>query len=360
MRFTFRVATEADNDALLELVRLCPMAGSVEIGADRAPRFFALNELQGDPWLVAVVLDEAGDVVGCAASAVRDVYVNGRPIRAAYLGDLRIAPRSRGKGILPRLGAFLLERITQSGAELAYTTIVEGNRAAASVPTRTEVVRYVPVAPIRVVALTSAPRAPRDIAVDTATAADVPEIARLLDARARRHQFGRSWSPDALARALRRMPGLSVDRFLVVRSQGRIVAALAAWDQRAFQQRLVLGYHGAMAAFRAAADLRAAVLRRPRLPRPGEAFRELHITHVAVADDDPRAFAALLAEAWRRADGAYHLMSFGLAEGHPLLAALGRVRHARFHTMLYAIPGPGTPWEHTSFAGVPAHEISHI
>lgn len=360
MSFTFRVGTEADNDALLELVRLCPMAGPIEIGADRAPRFFALNELQGDPWFVAVVLDEAGEVVGCAASAVREVYVNGEPVRAAYLGDLRIAPRSRGKGILPRLGAFLLEQITPSGAELAYTTIIEGNRAAATVPIRAEVARYIPVGRIRVAALTSAPRAPRDIAVDTATAADVPEIARLLDATARRHQFGRRWSPEALVRATRRTPGLTTDRFLVVRSRGTIVAALAAWDQRALQQRLVLGYHGAMAAFRVAADLRALVLRRRRLPRPGEAFRELHITHIAVADDDPRAFAALLAEAWRRADGAYHLMSFGIAEGHPLLAALDGVRHGRFHTMLYAVPGPGTRWEHASFAGMPAHEISHI
>ncbi len=360
MSFTFRVATESDNDALLELVRLCPMAGPIEIGAERGPRFFALNELQGDPWFVAVVLDDAGEVVGCAASAVREVYVNGDPVRAAYLGDLRIAPRARGKRILPRLGAFLLEQITPSGAELAYTTIIEGNRAAESVPARSEVARYIPVGRIRVAALTSAPRAPRDVAVDTATAADVPEIAGLLDACARRHQFGRSWSREGLGRSIERTPGLGVDRFLVVRSHGHIVAALAAWDQRALQQRLVLGYHGAMAAFRVVADLRALALGRRRLPRPGEAFRELHITHIAVADDDPRAFAALLAEAWRRADGRFHLMSFGLAEAHPLLAALDHVRHGRFDTMLYAIPGPGTAWERASFGGTPVHEISHI
>lgn len=359
--FRIRSATEDDNGALLELVRLCPMRGPVELGAERGPRFLALNERQGDPWFVVVVEDRAGEVVACAASAVRDVYVDGERTRVSYVGDLRVAPRARHSTILPRIHRFGLERLAECGVDLAYTTIVEGNRQAEALRGRRLLPRYVPVGRIRVAAVTGAPRPNGgEATVEPARPHEIPEIARLLDASARRRDFAPAWTAERLERTLAVTPGLSPGRFLVMRVRGELVGALAAWDQGALQRRRVLAYHGGAAIYRRLHDLRALVRGRARLPRSGELLRELHVTHVAVEDDDPRRFATLLREAWHRFSGGYHFMTFGLAEGHPLLSALEGFEYGSFHTMLYAIPAPGSAWERHEFRRIPFHEISHL
>jgi hypothetical protein len=163
-----------------------------------------------------------------------------------------------------------------------------------------------------------------------------------------------------LTRALASTPGLTLERILVVRRDREIVAMLAAWDQSALQRRRVLAYRGRASFRRRIHDLRAVIRRRPMLPPPGEILRELHITHIAVAEDDPELFGVLLREAWRRFSRGYHFLTFGLAEGHPLLAALGGFEYSSFHTVVYAIPRPASAWERHSFVRLPYHEISHL
>ncbi len=193
--FVIRLATEHDNAALLELTRLCPMRGTVEVGVDRAPRFLALNALQGDPSFVAVAEDRAGDIVACAAAAVRDVYVDGRPIRASYVGDLRVVPRARHSMLLPALHRYVVDRLAAHGVDLAYTTIVEGNEPAESLRGRRGLPRYLPLGRIRVAAVTGArARLSGAIEVDTARREDVGALAGILDTCSRRRDFGPAWS----------------------------------------------------------------------------------------------------------------------------------------------------------------------
>jgi hypothetical protein len=359
--FAIRLATEHDNAALLELTRLCPMRGTVDLAVDRAPRFLALNALQGDPWFVAVAEDRAGGVVACAAAAVREVYVDGLPIRASYVGDLRVAPSARHSMLLPVMHRYVIDRLAEHGVDLAYSTIVEGNTPAEALRGRRGLPRYLPLGRIRVAAVTGvrAHSNGKD-AVETARREDVSALARLLDSCARRRDFAPVWSEAAVAHALAVTPGLGLERILVVRRGGEIVATLAAWNQSALQRRRVLAYHGAASLYRRVHDLRALVRCRPMLPRPGETLRELHVTHAAVADDDPDLFAALLREAWRRFSPGHHFLTFGLAEGHPLLAALDSFEYGAFHTIAYAIPRPASAWEQHTFARLPFHEISHL
>ncbi|MDQ2912526.1 MAG: GNAT family N-acetyltransferase [Chloroflexota bacterium] len=359
--FVIRLATENDDAALLGLTGLCPMGGTVELGVDRAPRFLALNALQGNPWFVAVGVDRNGEIVGCAAAAVRDVYVDGQPVRASYVSDLRVAPRARRSTLLPLLHRYVIERLAEHGVDLAYATIVEGNRAAESMRGRRRLPRYMRLGRIRVAAVTGARGRPaRTVTVETPRCDDVSALARLLDTCARSRDFAPAWSSETLARALAVTPGLTLERVLVVRRHGETVAMLAAWDQSALHRRRVLAYHGGASMYRRLHDIRAVLRRRPTLPRPGEILRELHVTHIAVADDDPDLFAALLREAWRRFSPGYHFLTFGLAEGHPLLAALEDFEYGAFHTVAYAIPQPASAWEHHTFARLPFHEISHL
>lgn len=356
-----RLAREDDNDELLELARRCPMDGSVAIRTERDPRFFALTELQGDPSLVVVAEDASGTLVGCGAAAVRDVYVGGRPVRCAYVGDLRIAPRARRGTLLPRLHRAVMDQVEPLGIDLAYCAIVEGNRPADAlrVPRRS-IPLYRRLGRIRVCAITHAARPRARGAIGPPGMDDLPEIARSLDAFAARHDLAPTWTPERLAAQLASVPGLSLDRFRVARERGRIVGVLAAWDQGALQRRRILAYRGRAAVSRLLHDVRAVARGRPRLPRAGELLRELHVTHLAVADDRADVFASLVAEAWERFADGYHLMSFGLAEGHPLLAGLAGTEHASFFTALHSVAHADGRWARYPFGPLLHHEISHL
>jgi hypothetical protein len=287
--------------------------------------------------------------------------VGGRPVRCAYVGDLRIAPRARGGTLLARLHDAVMALVEPLGVDLAYCAIVEGNRPAAAlrVPRRS-IPRYRRLGLIRVCAVTYAGGSRRAAPVETPRMDDLPEIARSLDAFALRHDLAPAWTADRLAAQLLRVPGLSLDRFLVARERGRIVGVLAAWDQGLLQRRRVLAYRGRAAVTRLLHDARAVARGHPRLPRAGEVLRELHVTHVAVEDGRADLFGSLVAEAWRRSADGYHLMSFGLVEGHPLLAGLAGIEHASFFTGLHSVARPDGRWAGHAFGPLLYHEISHL
>ena len=362
MTASLRLALPEDEPGLLALARSCAMAGAVTIRTEREPRFLALSELQGAPTHV-VVAEEHGRIVACAAAAIREVYVSGRPTRAAYLGDLRIAPDARGGTLLWRIHRVVAELLRGSGVDLAYTTIIDGNTAAAALRgARRGLPLYRPLGRIRVCAISDARRRPGDVRVrvDRADAADLPQIASALDAFTSRHEFAPVWTTERLQAAVSSTPGLTIDRFFVAREGGAVVGVLAAWDQEAIQRRRLLRYGRRAAAYRAILALRARARHRPALPSPGELVRELHVTHVGIGDDRPDVFEALLHAAWDTFADRYHFLTFGLGEDHPLLRALRSFDHGAFHTVLHAVAWDDGPWADHAFRGRLFHEISHL
>src|SRR5688572_33242108 len=90
-----RLATEADNAALIELAAACPMDGELALRIDRAPDFFALHRLEGERWRVAVVDGPAGRPIACVSTAERRAWIEGKPSTIVYAGDLKVHPDFR-------------------------------------------------------------------------------------------------------------------------------------------------------------------------------------------------------------------------------------------------------------------------
>jgi hypothetical protein len=357
-----RLAGEADNEQLLALTRLCPMAGSIALCTERDPRFFALTELQGDPTYVAVAEDGHGRIVGCASLALRLVYVDGQETPCLYAGDLKVAPEARGNTVVQRLHGLLGEAVRELPVDLGYTSIVVGNSAAESLAgSRRGLPLYRPLGRVRVCAVVGASPRARAWAegAATATAADVPEILDLLNRFDAGHNFAPVWTKATFSRALG-APGLALDRFHVVREHGRLVGVLAAWSQSAFQRTRVLAYPRSLSLSRGLHNLVTRARREPPLPPPGGILEQLSVTHLAVDGSRPSVLRRLLASAWRESRGRF-VLTFGLAEGHPLLAGLHGFRVRSFPTVVYALMRPGSRWAAHEFDGRPLfHEISHL
>jgi predicted N-acetyltransferase YhbS len=360
--FSVRLATEADNEQLLALTRLCPMEGSIALCTERGRRFFALTELQGDPTYVAVAEDGQGRIVGCASLALRRVYVDGKEIPCLYAGDLKVAPDARGSTIVHRLHDLLAQAVHDLPADLGYTSIVVGNSAARTLTgSRRGMPLYRPLGRIRVCALVGSSLRigrPSD-GVSPATDRDLPEIVALLNRFNASHNFAPVWTEAALARAVE-APGLAVDRFRLVREGGRLVGVLAAWNQSAFQRTRVLAYPRSLALYRRLHNLSARVRREPPLPPPGGILEQLYVTHIAIDESRPSVLGRLLASVWRESRGRF-VLTFGLAEGHALIEGLRGFHVRSFPTVVYSLTRPTSRWAGHDFNGRPLfHEISHL
>lgn len=343
-----RPATPEDNAGLVALSAACPMRAGMTLCVDRAPDFFALSRLQGDPWYVVVAEDPGAGVIGCGGGAVRRLWLRGRPTRVMYAGDFKLHPRFRGGTLADRIlrsGWPLCEEagIPSLMAALAGNAPVE--RRVANPPA--ELPKPGLLGTVRVHTLLlpglSVTRPPRDIRVRSATPDDLDEMIALWD----RVAPGRDGAPvlDAatLVRFVGDAPGLSLSDYLLAFRGGTLVGSVGVWNQDRFKETRVLDFGRTVDLVRRAHDLVARPLGWPRLPDRGQALRALHAIHLCVPGAAPEALAALLHAARRRCvrDGAV-AFEIGLDPRDPLTRALRPFPRIGVDVRCYLSPVPGS------------------
>lgn len=315
MSYTFALAQPADEPELRALAAH-PVPGAIEVTYRREPDYFEANKTLGRDCLTMVCRDQNGHLAATASRASRPVYLDGRPTTLAYLGQLRVAPAHRGRMLVPR-GFRYLHQFPQP--DLCLTTIIEGNATAEKIlveKTRPGMPRYRPLARLLTKALLVHPRPnPKDLTPPES----LEELLTFLNAEGKRRQFFPVLEPRDLG------PDLQVEDFLMVRRNGRPIAAAGLWDQRRFKQTVVNGtWH---------------------LPMASVAFcyaPDAHTLH--------QLLAGLTHKARKR--GLKFLM-VGLCEGDPLLAATRTFPHLTYASRVYLVGN-----QERSPAGVPHLEIA--
>jgi hypothetical protein len=167
----------------------------------------------------------------------------------------------------------------------------------------------------------------------------LPQVLQCLARNGLRNQFAAVWSESELE------PRVASEeiQLIVAKRHERVVGCIAVWDQSAYKQAIVRGYDPKLARWRGWINRLSAFTRMPRLPEPGKQLNTAYLSHLAVDDDDPQVFTALLAaavnpgDAWHD-DGGRGYFVLGLAEGNALRSAIPRrLRRHTYHTNLYAV-----------------------
>ena len=99
---------------------------------EREPDSAIAAAIEGDVHQTMVSRElDGGGIAGIASRAERDVFLNGRPARLGYLGQLRTGLRGHRVGALLDEGFAFCRTLHERGDVPAYlTAIVEGNHAA--------------------------------------------------------------------------------------------------------------------------------------------------------------------------------------------------------------------------------------
>lgn len=338
----YALAGAADEAELRALLRCAPMAGAVRLAFTREPDYFAADGLAGACDRTLIHRDEAG-ISGVARLSAQRLHAGGKLRRIGYLSELRLAPEARARTRLLRGGYAELQRHARALAlEGCFTSIAADNLRARRVLEqggRLGLPAYVPVAEL-VTLLFPVPR--RGMAADHAPqSAGTGELTRFLQAHAVRAQLSLSW--DAARWATLERHGLAARDFEVLREAGRIVAAGAVWDQRAFRQVRVCGYSGLLRWSRPVWNAAAAAGLGAPLPAPGAVLAQGMITGGTVAA--PRYWTPLLQALLRSAAGrGLEWVAVAREARDPELTALRRLGRAReYRTRLYEVRWPDWP-----------------
>ncbi|EGH31772.1 hypothetical protein PSYJA_23498, partial [Pseudomonas syringae pv. japonica str. M301072] len=114
------------------------------------------------------------------------------------------------------------------------------------------------------------------------------------------------------------------------------------------QQLLRLGYNAL-----------APLAGRPGIAAPGQALRDIYLTHLQVRHRDPEVFCALLDVAWKQVRKDYSLMQLCLYDQDPLWKAMHRYHAFSLPMDLYTAPCGSHAAEFTEScaASIPGFEI---
>jgi hypothetical protein len=335
----FSAASSADDGDIRRILREVATDGWIRISLEREPSAFAAPLRGARHDFIVARERESGEIVGVCEQSLHQVFVDRKPAALPYLGGLRVARKHRHRIAILKGGFRAVRSLLRDPLALPYalTAIAAENQIAlrilgASLP---GMPTYQPLEEFSTLAIRPSLRFRADLRCRIATEDDLPAIAAHLRRCYQNLQFAPEWTAASLA-ACR---DLDATDFIVVRRGREIAACVALWNQQRFKQTTVRGYSGLMGKLRPAINLVAPLFGSPRLPRPGRHLGEVFLSHLAVDDDDPGLFMALidtaLAEARRRN---FAVALLGLLSRHALAAiAAARYRPREYRSLLHLV-----------------------
>ena len=341
--FQIRVAEAKDQGALLELLRRCPIAGSMELILDRSPDFFGLSRLQGEHSTVYLAEDQAGRLLGSVMFTERPEIWGDRSYKVLRLSDLRTDPRYRQSGVAAAFVETYQNLLLSGVYDYGRSEILEGNEVPFRVHQvarevlafenrgRAEIYQLLPLWTFRL---------PSDLKLRLATPEDLPALSQLLETSYRQRAGRPDFHLAALEAALARDPSFSIETFwLAVDREDRILACVAAWDQHALRQTIVFRFAKSARWLMRALHLARLLWRLPPVPVEGQAIRYLYLRWATCLPGQERALGALIRSIMNDARrlGNYHFVGIAFHEGdslHSCLDGIIKVK-SRMHIILH-------------------------
>ncbi len=338
----YRLAQPFDDEELRHIVRESPFAGSISLSLEREPNYFLASAIEGTFHQTLVVREaQTGEIIGMGDRSVRPLWVNGCVQDVGYFSGLRgrekyrqglAAARFLSKGFEGEH-----EQHKDGRAKFYLLSVISDNDTARRI-LNSNLPHYPRLHPYtRMFTYAVHPAREKKESKIKITRGSLDLIPAIVDCLARygtRTQFAPHWTTDTLLSTL--MPALVIEDFFLAVSGRRVVGCLALWDQQSFKQSVIRGYSGTIARYRKLINLLSPLGGWPALPEVGTRLNHCYACLLAVDNDDPEIFSALLRalynEAARRK---YDYFMLGLAEGNPFHSIAKSYRPITYESQIY-------------------------
>ena len=304
----FTAATPTDDPDLRRLLRDNAMTSWVDMAVEREPSFFAGSNRFGRDH--PVIARDGARAAGMFVLSEHPVHVNGQPVRAGYLGALRVAPGYRKHVRALRDGyaaAFAAGGIDRTAPR--YTCIASQNRAARRVLEAglAGLPRYEAAGDIVALALPKARG--RHLGLWQRMRPDETDaVCALHNQAAAARQFSPVLDETVIA-------ATGADFHVCRDAAGQVTACMALWSQSAYKQVVARGYRQPLRALRPFYNLAAACCRRVTLPRPGGRVDQTYLAFLAADPVGAPSLTGLVRDALALCDSA--ILTVGFAADDP-------------------------------------------
>ena len=273
-----REALPEDNDELQELQAKCPQGTTLVASNVNTPDFFARAKAY-ESYKIFVAC-EGGRIIGSAACVLRDAIVNGKISRVGYVFQAFVSPVARRKGVASRLLQQREDYLSQQGAVLIYTLIIEGNLPSMQyVERRGFNLHRTLVMPALVVRKEM--NVPSMGRIRPVISGDLATIAELLNETWQGFELYEPTSAEALTQFINRTPAYSSDSLLVLEDQGEILACLGFWD---WSQIMRITVKALSLKMRMIGFLLTTTRILPEFLKPGDIMKQIMLTPIGFKD----------------------------------------------------------------------------
>ena len=342
---TFELASQADDPDLRRLLRENPLPGSISLSFEREPSYFAASAVEGAFHQTIVAREsDSGRVIAFGNRSVRPLFLNGQVQHIGYMSQLRVDPRyGRGMYLARGLaGGFRkYHELHQDGRAPFYLmSVIEDNLPArrlltSGLPGYPRAREYTRMFTYAVYPLRPKRESPLPASMRIARG-DEHDAEAIVDCLSRNNQckqFAPHWTCDSLF-----SHNLSPSDFFLLLKDERVIGCLACWDQSAFKQTVVRGYSGSLGRWRAVINFFSRFGILPYLPAPNIPLRHSYASHLAIDDDNPLLFQALLQKVYNDSvEKNYSYFMIGLAESNPLRRIVETYRPLTYVSQIYLV-----------------------
>lgn len=320
-----RIAEESDNEKILDLASHCPQEGMITFYPSRRPRFNTLHR-HVDPGAFHYVACDGDDIIGLIGVIHFESRIFDRIRKIGYILDLKMLPAYR-QGITSfRLVKAAVDHLQASDVEMVMVNFLKGNKrplvftsGRGGLPPACYLGdnRIFNLFPIRFMALNNR------FTVEEPSEEDVPAMVTLLRAYADTFRIGPVVSEETFRHYLT-LEGLSLDRFLVAREDGKIRAMTACWDEHAYKSYQVLRFKPGTRALVLLMRFVSLFWRMPQPVRMNEPLRQLSLVLFA-HDNCPEALDTLFRHVNNiNLGGAYSMLTVYAQQNDPMFRYLDK------------------------------------
>jgi GNAT superfamily N-acetyltransferase len=231
-----REATEDDNDALNELQKKCPMGTSFVLGVDSSPDYFARSRPFKDWHVFGAV--ENNTIIGSAAFATKDTYVEDKQIKTAYEYGFIVDPLQRRKGIAKKLQKHIEQNAMENNVDLLHLDIIEDNIPSVSLFSKMgfekakDCVTF-SLMPYKKQKITS------EANIRSMNKTDVNAVTSLINKTYRNYNFFTPYQPNDFSEFLKRTPHFDLHNILLLEDNDGIKACLGYWEYNKVRKYIV-------------------------------------------------------------------------------------------------------------------------
>ena len=337
--FVARLATAADNAAILALMSQPQPSNGVQFAFERLPNYFdSASVTHQHPHTIVIEKQNDKRLVAMVNMGWREVFVDGHLQRIRYGADLRIDKQFQGGRVLMYINRAVRDCVQEDWYQSVILSANDKSRSAleggrAGLP----IYRSLGTISTHTITGRKALFSPHK-QIRRAQVADIPAMNAFVKQMAEHYQFLPRYDFYQLAHQHPYFNGLSIDDFLVLFDDEQLVGLVGLWNQKNFKQTRVVDYNRTVAMFRPIYNWWSRLTGGFVLPAKGQLVDYIALHSPLTHPKDSDSFRHLLHHAWlevRQQQKA--AMTLTLADTDPRLSVLADFKTIPLTAYQYAV-----------------------